>query len=46
MDTKVQHDSAAPMIELRGISKSFGPVQANKNIKPESKQGINPRHCR
>ena len=24
--------SAAPAIELVGISKSFGPVQANKNI--------------
>jgi len=27
-----QQDSAAPAIELRGISKSFGPVQANKDI--------------
>jgi simple sugar transport system ATP-binding protein len=25
-------DSAAPAIELRGISKAFGPVQANKDI--------------
>lgn len=25
-------DAAAPAIELRGISKSFGPVQANKDI--------------
>ena len=24
--------TAAPAIELRGISKSFGPVQANKDI--------------
>ncbi|MCR9124602.1 MAG: ABC transporter ATP-binding protein [Rhodobacteraceae bacterium] len=27
-----RHTSAAPAIELRGISKSFGPVQANKDI--------------
>ncbi|MCY3675396.1 MAG: ABC transporter ATP-binding protein [Rhodobacteraceae bacterium] len=39
MDTKVQHDSAAPMIELRGISKSFGPVQANKNINLKVNKG-------
>jgi len=39
MDTKVQHDSAAPMIELRGISKSFGPVQANKNINLKVSKG-------
>ena len=25
-------DTAAPAIELRGISKAFGPVQANKDI--------------
>ena len=27
-----RQDTAAPAIELRGISKSFGPVQANKDI--------------
>lgn len=27
-----QDDGAAPAIELRGISKAFGPVQANKDI--------------
>ena len=27
-----QRDSIAPAIELRGISKAFGPVQANKDI--------------
>ena len=27
-----RRDSAAPAIELRGISKSFGPVQANRDI--------------
>ena len=32
-DKKGRSDAAAPAaIELRGISKSFGPVQANKNI--------------
>lgn len=30
--TTGRQDSAAPAIELVGISKSFGPVQANKNI--------------
>ncbi|SEQ09759.1 ABC transporter ATP-binding protein [Thalassovita taeanensis] len=29
---KGQPDTAAPAIELRGISKAFGPVQANKDI--------------
>ncbi len=32
MTSTEQHDRAAPMIELRGITKSFGSVQANKNI--------------
>ncbi|MDB6182335.1 ABC transporter ATP-binding protein [Paracoccus fistulariae] len=33
IDRKGQPDTAAPAaIELRGISKSFGPVQANRNI--------------
>jgi simple sugar transport system ATP-binding protein len=30
--TTERPDGAAPAIELRGISKSFGPVQANKDI--------------
>ena len=30
--TSERRDTAAPAIELRGISKSFGPVQANKDI--------------
>lgn len=32
-------DSAAPAIELRGISKAFGPVQANKNINIKVQKG-------
>ena len=32
IDGRVRRDSAAPAIELRGISKSFGPVRANRNI--------------
>lgn len=32
-------DDAAPAIELRGISKAFGPVQANKNINIRVKKG-------
>ena len=39
MNNKVQHTSAAPMIELRGISKSFGPVQANKDISLQVSKG-------
>ncbi|NBR33400.1 MAG: ABC transporter ATP-binding protein [Rhodobacteraceae bacterium] len=31
-DTKGRQETAAPAIELRGISKAFGPVQANKDI--------------
>ncbi|MGA1759922.1 MAG: ABC transporter ATP-binding protein, partial [Paracoccaceae bacterium] len=31
-DTTGRQETAAPAIELRGISKAFGPVQANKNI--------------
>ena len=31
-DTSGRPDTAAPAIELRGISKAFGPVQANKDI--------------
>ncbi|NSX54448.1 ABC transporter ATP-binding protein [Parasulfitobacter algicola] len=31
-ETKGRPDGAVPSIELRGISKSFGPVQANKDI--------------
>ena len=27
-----RQDTAVPAIELRGISKAFGPVQANKDI--------------
>lgn len=30
--TEGRPDTAAPAIELRGISKAFGPVQANKDI--------------
>ncbi|MGR3662102.1 MAG: ABC transporter ATP-binding protein [Paracoccaceae bacterium] len=30
--TSGQQETAAPAIELRGISKAFGPVQANKDI--------------
>jgi len=30
--TSGRQDTAAPAIELRGISKAFGPVQANKDI--------------
>jgi simple sugar transport system ATP-binding protein len=31
-NTQGQADTSAPAIELKGISKSFGPVQANKDI--------------
>ena len=31
-DQTERQDTAAPAIELKGISKSFGPVQANKDI--------------
>jgi len=31
-NTKGSQETAAPAIELRGISKAFGPVQANKDI--------------
>ncbi|MFD2740335.1 ABC transporter ATP-binding protein [Sulfitobacter aestuarii] len=31
-DDREQPDRAAPAIELKGISKAFGPVQANKDI--------------
>ncbi len=31
-DTKGRQETAAPADELRGISKAFGPVQANKDI--------------
>jgi simple sugar transport system ATP-binding protein len=31
-DPTEQRETAAPAIELRGISKAFGPVQANKDI--------------
>ena len=31
-NTSGQQETAAPAIELRGISKAFGPVQANKDI--------------
>jgi len=31
-DSRGQPETAAPAIELKGISKAFGPVQANKNI--------------
>ena len=31
-ETTGQQETAAPAIELRGISKAFGPVQANKDI--------------
>lgn len=31
-NTAGQQETAAPAIELRGISKAFGPVQANKDI--------------
>ena len=31
-NTAGRHETAAPAIELRGISKAFGPVQANKDI--------------
>ncbi len=34
-----RHESAAPAIELRGISKSFGPVQANRDINLAVKRG-------
>ncbi len=34
-----QSDTAAPAIELRGISKAFGPVQANKDISISVKKG-------
>ncbi len=34
-----QPDTAAPAIELRGISKAFGPVQANKDISISVKKG-------
>ena len=32
VEKKGRPDAAAPAIELRGISKAFGPVQANKDI--------------
>ena len=31
-NTAGRRETAAPAIELRGISKAFGPVQANKDI--------------
>ncbi|MGB0513040.1 MAG: ATP-binding cassette domain-containing protein, partial [Paracoccaceae bacterium] len=31
-NTAGRQETAAPAIELRGISKAFGPVQANKDI--------------
>ena len=34
-----RQETAVPAIELRGISKAFGPVQANKNINIRVKQG-------
>ncbi len=34
-----RQDAAAPAIELRGISKSFGPVQANKDISISVRKG-------
>ena len=34
-----RQDTAAPAIELRGISKAFGPVQANKDISINVKKG-------
>ena len=34
-----QSDQAAPAIELKGISKSFGPVQANKDIDLSVRRG-------
>ncbi len=37
--TKGRQDDAAPAIELRGISKAFGPVQANKDISISVKKG-------
>ena len=37
--TKGAADPAAPAIELRGISKAFGPVQANKDINIRVQQG-------
>jgi len=39
MKHSVQHESAAPIIELCGITKSFGAVQANKNINLKVSQG-------
>jgi ABC-type uncharacterized transport system ATPase subunit len=34
-----RQETAAPAIELRGISKAFGPVQANKNINIRVQKG-------
>jgi len=34
-----RQDTAAPAIELRGISKAFGPVQANKDINIRVRKG-------
>ena len=39
MNDLVQHSRAAPIIELKGISKSFGPVQANKDINIQVSRG-------
>ena len=39
MNDSVQHEGAAPVIELRRISKSFGPVQANKDIDLQVQRG-------
>ncbi len=36
---KGRQDAAAPAIELRGISKAFGPVQANKDISISVQKG-------
>ncbi len=42
-----RQETAAPFaIELRGISKAFGPVQANKDISIQGRQGFDPRHHR
>ena len=43
-NTGARQETAAPAIELRGISKAFGPVQANRDISirvmPDTIHGI------
>ena len=38
-ETGGRQDTAAPAIELRGISKAFGPVQANKDVNIRVRKG-------